>query len=279
MKQIYLELVFLDNLLLDFILLFFCCRISEKRVNFLRLLAGAAIGGLYSALALPLPWLTSPWIKIPVASLLCLPLGIRPFRLYLRRLLLFFLVSFLLGGILFAFLCTQNGYLIGSAQFPLLRYLLLGMCLLCVLAEFLARQTYPQPNRRYQLSFRLYGHTIWLQALVDTGNCLQDAGGGGVIVMERNALSKQLSAEELQKLYNPGEAQLPIRTFACSTATGSASLYAFAPEALTLHFHGRSYSIKAYIALGELSLPAPYNALLSPRLRLHPLHFSGHLPG
>lgn len=114
MKQIYLELVFLDNLLLDFILLFFCCRISEKRVNFVRLLAGAAIGGLYSALALPLPCLTSPWIKFPVAALLCLPLGIRPFRLYLRRLLLFFLVSFLFGGILFAFLCAKSV----SCRFP-----------------------------------------------------------------------------------------------------------------------------------------------------------------
>ncbi len=274
MKQVYFELVFLDNFLLDFILLFFSFRLSEKRVNFKCLFIGAAIGGLYGALSVALPILNTFIAKLFASALLCMPGGLRPFRLYLRRILFFYSISFLFGGILFAFLCTQTGYLVGSVQFPLLRFILIGLCILCLFIEFWLRQNYPRVNLVYTLSFQLYEHQFCFRAFVDTGNQLRDMGGNGVIIAKRNQIEEQLSIKELEMLYTPLKAPVPVRTFSCNTAIGTASLFAFAPQKIILSDNRRSYSLKAYIALCDFPLPSHCDALLPQNLRLHPTHFN-----
>ena len=245
MKRIYVELLFLDNFLLDFFLLCCCSRLSERCVRLSRVAAGAAIGGVYGMLAALLPPLRAIVCKLPAAAILCLPLGARPLRLYLRRVGFFLLAGFLLGGILF-----------------------------CLLYELLLRQSYPQPQRAYTLCFSLYGRRFCLRAVLDTGNGLCDAGGGSVIVVRRNAILPHLRPEEAEALLDPARSSLPMRSFACATAAGEAILPAFAPENLTLRDGARVYRVKAYLALADLSPASPGEALLGQNLRLHPAAFA-----
>lgn len=269
MKRVYVELLFLDNFLLDFFLLCCCSRLSEQRVRPLRVTAGAAIGGVYSVLAALLPLLCGLAAKLPAAALLCLPLGARPFRLYLRRVGFFLLAGFLLGGVLFCLRCAYPA----AGALPR-RLFFAGLCLFCLLYELLLRQAYPRPQRAYALCFSLYGRRFCLRAFLDTGNGLCDAGGGSVIVVRREAVLSRLRPEEAAALLDPARAPLPVCAFPCATAAGESVLPAFAPADLTLRDGTRTYRAKAYLALGELSPAAPGEALLGQNLRLHPVSFA-----
>lgn len=269
MKRIYVELLFLDNFLLDFFLLCCCSRLSERCVRLSRVAAGAAIGGVYGMLAALLPPLRAIVCKLPAAAILCLPLGARPLRLYLRRVGFFLLAGFLLGGILFSLRCAYPT----AGALPR-RLFFAGLCLFCLLYELLLRQSYPQPQRAYTLCFSLYGRRFCLRAVLDTGNGLCDAGGGSVIVVRRNAVLPHLRPEEAETLLDPARSSLPMRSFACATVAGEAILPAFAPEDLTLRDGARVYRVKAYLALADLSPASPGEALLGQNLRLHPGAFA-----
>ena len=268
MKRVYVELLFLDNFLLDFFLLCCCSRLSERRVRLSRAAAGAAIGGVYGVLAALFPPLRAVVCKLPAATILCLPLGARPVRLYLRRVGFFLLAGCLLGGVLFALLCACPGFgALPRRLFPV------GLCLFCLLYELLLRQSYPRRQRPYALCFSLYGRRFCLRAVLDTGNGLCDAGGGSVIVVRRDAGLPHLRPEEAGALLDPARSGLPVRRFACATAAGEADLPAFAPEDLTLRDGARVYRVKAYLALADLSPASPGEALLGQNLRLHPAAF------
>ena len=72
MQHLYIELIFIDNFLLDFLLLLLSCRICEKHAHALQLCIGASIGGTYSAIALYMPILTAAPCKIVIAALMSL---------------------------------------------------------------------------------------------------------------------------------------------------------------------------------------------------------------
>ena len=163
------------------------------------------------------------------AALLCLPLGARPFRLYLRRVGFFLLAGFLLGGVLFCLRCAYPA----AGALPR-RLFFAGLCLFCLLYELLLRQAYPRPQRAYALCFSLYGRRFCLRAFLDTGNGLCDAGGGSVIVVRREAVLSRLRPEEAAALLDPARAPLPVCAFPCATAAGEGVLPAFAPADLTL---------------------------------------------
>ena len=128
MKKVYIELVLLDNFLMDFVILFFAVRLSEKRVQFSRISLGAGIGAVYSAFALGFPLLSGLFIKCMALGLMCLPLGARPFKRYLLRCGLALLCSFLFGGCIFFAMLALGAPLEGAyLGLPILRYVLLGV--------------------------------------------------------------------------------------------------------------------------------------------------------
>ncbi len=260
MKKVYIELVLLDNFLMDFIILFFATRLSEKRVKFSRVSAGAGIGALYSVLALAFPPLGGFIFKCAGLAIMCLPMGARPAKRYFLRCGLALLCSFLFGGcILFAMLALDAPIHGAYLGLPILRYILLGLAAGITLLELFLRTPHPKAGADYLIHAEFSGAAINLRGFLDTGNLLQSPGGLSVIIVARSAASAAL----LEQIEQP--------SFPCRTASGESSLPGFLPDKLIITTQGKSYAAKAYLALADTSLPEGYTALLGPNLKLFPL--------
>lgn len=263
MKKVYIELVFLDNFLMDFIILFFATRLSEKRVKFSRVSAGAGIGALYSVLALAFPPLGGFIFKCAGLAIMCLPMGARPAKRYFLRCGLALLCSFLFGGcILFAMLALDAPIHGAYLGLPILRYILLGLAAGITLLELFLRTPHPKAGTDYLIHAEFSGAAINLRGFLDTGNLLQSPGGLSVIIVARSAASAAL-LEQIE--------QHALPSFPCRTASGESSLPVFLPDKLIITTQGKSYAAKAYLALADTSLPEGYTALLGPNLKLFPL--------
>lgn len=267
--MVYVELVLLDNLLMDFILLYFAVRFSERRVVLWRVLLGALAGAVYAAAAVAVHALMLLPIKLAVLAGMCaLARGVRPLRTFLHTLASALCAGLLLGGAVLAAVYVLGGSVSGGLIcLPGLRYLLAGGCCGALLLEYVLRRPKLCTGEVYRVCAVICGETICLAAMLDTGNRLRDLAGGGVIVADRKAVLSQLSpALRCEIEAWPQNTRPAMRPFYCETAGGDAVLPAVLPDSLTISCAQSEYAAKAYIALGSLH-GGDFNAVLSGAIR------------
>ncbi len=278
MQKVYVEFVLLDNFLMDFLLLYLALRFSEKKARLGRVCGGAALGAVYAAAAVALPFLQSFPCKL-LASLLMLLCArtYRPWKNFLRTAALFYAATFLFGGACFAamYFFSRETYSGAFINLPVLRYLLLGGTAAVLLIEYLSRRHYPRQQTAYHLSATLAGETIHLDAFLDTGNHLRDLSGRSVIIASQDAVFSQITPALKSKLCleeweSSRAAGLRLMLFPLETVSGKGMLVSFFPDSLLLTAEGKTYAAKAYIALCDQPLNENYTALLGPRLLLIP---------
>lgn len=170
---VYLEYAFLENFLLDGLLLFFAVRYSGSKRTW-RLPLAACLGSV-SAIVYPLFALPAAWSAVyKIATGICLPLvaiAKEPPPKSRLCVLFFFAFSFFIAGGTFAFsvfLPLKEGYYLQNMPVGLLVGLFLA--LLCLLAETIVKAR----RRRQFADFFvecLLEEKIAVKGFVDTGNC------------------------------------------------------------------------------------------------------------
>ncbi len=197
MTIIYLDVLFLLNFAVDYLLLLATARITGEVISRLRLAAGALLGALYAAV-LFLPgwdWLARPACKLCSAVLMVL-IAFGTSKRFLRLLLIFFGASAALGGVVLALqllgaggLTLENGVLYTGFDVRLLLVtVILSYVLLSVVFERAAKHG---GTRRDIQTACLYmdGVNFRLTVLIDTGNTLTDpVNNQPVLVAEARAL-------------------------------------------------------------------------------------------
>lgn len=202
MTVVYIDVLFLLNLAVDYLLLLTAARITGEWIARPRLALGAALGAGYAAaLFLPgLGWLAHPGCKLGIGVLMALIAFGRSPRL-LRLILVFFAVSAALGGGILAMqllgaggLTLENGVLYTGFNLRLvLVTAILSYALLSLIFRRAARHGGKEALCRVRLT--LEGRQLTLTALVDTGNTLTDpARDSPVLVAEAAALKQLLPA-------------------------------------------------------------------------------------
>ena len=201
---VYLDLVFLLNGVVDYLLLLSAGRLAGECLHRGRLALGAVLGGLYAgAVFLPgMGFLVLPPCKIGAAvlMLLCAYGGSRHL---LRVSLVFFAVSAAFGGGVFALsllggrgIAVQNGVFYSALD---LRLILLSAAVCYgVLRLAFGRGAGHSPGELRSAVVTLGERKVSLTALVDTGHTLTDpVSGQPVLVAE---------GERMAGLFPPGEA-------------------------------------------------------------------------
>ncbi|MCL6479462.1 MAG: sigma-E processing peptidase SpoIIGA [Peptococcaceae bacterium] len=200
---VYLDKLFLGNLLVNGLLLWSAGRLSRIRVKYHRLLIGSSLGSLYS-LAFFLPGMEqffSFYVKIAVSLVMVAaafaPLPPKKFGLCLS---FFYLVSFAAGGMVigFSYLVSHAGGFVQINNFLAIvnRYLWPGLLLtlLVLWAGVAVLPGYFKGRQRIEalrLPVTIYfeGRAAVVRGLVDTGNSLCDpVSGEPVVVVEHNAI-------------------------------------------------------------------------------------------
>ncbi|BDE87573.1 sigma-E processing peptidase SpoIIGA [uncultured Flavonifractor sp.] len=204
MTVVYIDALFLLNLIVNYLLLLAAAKLAGEPLRRLRLAAGAALGGLYAA-AIFFPgmgFLTHPLCKLGAAVLMLLT-GFGGSRRLLRVTLVFFGLSCAFGGGIFAIgllggrgLTLRNGVLYSVMD---LRILLLSAAVCYAVLTLVFRRT-ARHGRREVLPavLTLEGRRVAVNALVDTGNTLTDpVTGRPVMVAEGSRLSPLLPGERV----------------------------------------------------------------------------------
>ena len=118
-------------------------------------------------------------------------------------------------------------------------------------------------GRQYVITARFGDKTVLLDAALDTGNCVTDFGGNGVMLADMTSVLKQLDFDAVSRLMRTRQ-----QSFFCSTVNGGGSLKGFLPDELTITDRRKSYKAKGYIALCDAISFKGCNALLPDHLRM-----------
>lgn len=221
---VYLDVVFMINFFMDFVLLWATAKFSQVRTTRVRLVAGALVGAFYSlALLLPsLHYLLSFSIKVlfSVAMVLVAFPRLR-FKRFLQVLGYFYLVAFTMGGAMLGAMYLiskdQDVYGIMNGIFVFLAEVKYTWLVAAVIAAVvLVRYGVGFLKRNFFHSFfkvpviiRLGGKTISTKALVDTGNQLKDPlTQKPVMIVEFSVLEKIMPRELAEALGEENEPDL-----------------------------------------------------------------------
>lgn len=204
MTVIYIDVLFLLNFVVDYILLLAAARITGEFFSRLRLAAGAAVGAAYAAvLFLPgFAWGTNILCKIGVSVLMVLAaFGVR--RRLLRILLVFYGVSAALGGLILALQFLEAGGLTierGVLYTGFDVRLLLVTAILCYVGLRLAFERAARHGGKHgnlcTAQIEICRKNLKLTVLLDTGNTLTDpADNRPVMVAEGRVMAPLLPAQ------------------------------------------------------------------------------------
>lgn len=197
---VYLDIVFLENILMNYIIVFATGVVIKNECKKLRLLIASVIGAIYTiVMYLEIIPIYSNFIMKFILSIVITYIAFNPKSLkkLIKNLIIFYLVSFVFGGCVFAlmyFLKPQmaqirNGVFVGA--YPL-KIALVGGIISFIIIQIsfkLVKSKLSKKDMIYDIEVTLDNKSAKIKALLDTGNLLKDPiTGYPVIVVEKVSL-------------------------------------------------------------------------------------------
>ena len=206
MTVVYLDVLFLLNLVVDYLLLLAGAKITGEPIFRLRMGGGALLGAVYAA-AIFLPgfgWLSHPVCKL-CAGVAMVLITFGASRRLLRLTLVFFAVSAALGGVILALqllgtggLTLENGVLYTGFD---LRLLLVTVILTYVALNLIFCRTARHGGVRRDLcnaKILLGGQCVSVTVLLDTGNTLTDPIRNQPVMVVESCLLQHILPETIK---------------------------------------------------------------------------------
>ena len=182
---VYLDIVLLENLCMNYIILFATGYIMKIKMKQLRLLLSAILGGIYAVIAYIeiLPIYSSFGMKILLSVLMVhIAYNSKNIKNLLKQLVVFYLTSFAFGGAAFALLyfvkpqniLIRNGVYVGT--YPIKIALLGGIVgfIITYIAFKVVKTKIHKKDIIYNIEIHIKEKTLKLKAMLDTGNMLKD---------------------------------------------------------------------------------------------------------
>ena len=208
MEVLYLDRLFAVNFLIDYCVLLASARVCGVVLRRRRYLLAALVGAAYaSVLVLPgWGWLSSAWMKLALGALLGLiAFGAEPFLA--RCTAVFFAVSALFGGAVYAVSCLAGAEPLRGAAVPLSpRVFVLAFAVCYAVVSLVFRRRLKQAERVIRpVAVTVGERTVRLLGLRDSGNDLHDpVSGMPAAVADRAALAPLLDLSDVPS--DPAEA-------------------------------------------------------------------------
>ncbi len=243
MRTVYIDELFLLNLAADYILLYGAAQTSAAHYSRLRLLAGAAFGGLYAVAAYLLPATGSlPAKLVSAAAMLLTAFGYVSRRLFLRRAAALAVYSAIMGGAAYALSLAMGADARGGmiyAPWTLRAAILASAAAVGAISAASRGSSRQRESGSVRIRLTVGGRTAEFSALQDSGNTLRDPlDGSPVLVVEADALAPLFPSETLRLLRSPFPAdvmeklppEVKWRLLPFVTAAGSRLAPAFRPD-------------------------------------------------
>ena len=209
---IYLDVVLIENLCMNYIILFATGYLLKIKMNHIRLILSALLGGIYSILAyMEILEIYSNFVLKIILSIVMVYLAYhaKNIKQLSKELIFFYLTSFVFGGCAFALLyfikpqeiLMRNGTYIGT--YPLKVAILGGIVgfKITVIAFRFIKKRISKKDMYSKITIYFNEKNITITALLDTGNMLKDPiTSMPVIVVEKEILKNILPDTILNNL-------------------------------------------------------------------------------
>ena len=209
---IYLDVVLIENLCMNYIILFATGYILKIKLNHIRLIISALFGGIYSILAyMEILAAYSNIIMKLILSVVMVYVAYNPknIKLLAKEITIFYLTSFVFGGTAFALLyfvkpqdiLMRDGVFIGT--YPLKIALLGGIVgfTITVIAFKIVKYRISKNDMFCEIEIFFGEKSVRLKAMLDTGNMLRDPiTRMPVIVVEKDILHEIIPYKILDNL-------------------------------------------------------------------------------
>lgn len=209
---IYLDIVLLENIILNYIIILSTAIISKSKINFFRIIASSFLGGILAIIGyiIEMKIFLSVILKIAISVfMMIIAFKKNDNKKLVKQLIFFYLVSFTFGGIAFMllfFINPQNIIMNGNnlvGIYPLKVTILaggLGFIIITIVAEII-KSRIDKRSIICDLEIFYEGKTKKIKTMLDTGNLLKEPiSNSDVIIVEKDSLKEIISAEILENI-------------------------------------------------------------------------------
>lgn len=209
---IYIDIVIIENLILNYIILYTVGLISKTKIRYLRIIIASFIGAIYAIIEyISNSNIYSSILLKTVLSIIIIFISFNPqnWKEMLKKLILFYLTTFTFGGIATYLIYVlkpqniiiRNGLYVGTY---ILKVLFIGAILgtgIITMAFKVVKKRITKKDLFCRVKISLNKKTIILKTMIDTGNMLKDPlTGNPVIIVEHTKLYDLIPKEILNNL-------------------------------------------------------------------------------
>ena len=209
---IYIDVVFLENLVMNSIILVASGIILKKKMKWIRIILASSLGAIYTIIGyISVLEIYSNLILKVILSILIIYIAFNPqtVKQLWKDLLIFYLTSFVFGGVAFALIYVvkpqdilmKNGLFLGT--YPLKTVLLAAIvAFIIIIAAFaIVKTKFSKKDMFCDVEVELNNKIIKTRAMIDTGNLLKEPiTNTPVIVLEHTLLYECVPKEILDNL-------------------------------------------------------------------------------
>ena len=211
---VYIDVVFLENLILNVIILYATSLISKINLKIIRTLISASIGSIYAIMYYIFQiGLHSNIIFKFVLSVIMIYVAFNPkeFKTLLKVLILFYLTSFVFGGASLSVIYLvnaqriniQNGMIIGKYTMNTIFTGIIIAFIVIVIAFKIIKSKISKNDLFCDIRFKINNKEIKTKAMLDTGNLLKEPITNiPVVVVEHKLLYDVIPNEILDNIEN-----------------------------------------------------------------------------
>lgn len=269
---IYLDIVFLENALMNYIILYATGFVQKRKMKNFKLIISSVLGALYAIIS---------YLKIiPIYSTLFMKILLSVIMIYvafnnenakqlLKNLLLFYLASFVIGGCALAMLYMispkrvsfQNGVLVGT--YPMKITLIAGL-----VGFFIIQYSFSLNKRQMkikdllcELEIVVNNKKVKMKGYIDSGNTLKDPiSKKPVIIVEKEVMQEIVDVNKLLG----GDENLKIRLIPFkSIGKQNGMLIGIRPEYVKIKYNeNQIITKKVIIGIYDKKISKNYSALI-----------------
>jgi stage II sporulation protein GA (sporulation sigma-E factor processing peptidase) len=209
--EIYPDIIFLLNFIMDFILLYLLKKINKKNSSLPRLLGAAAIGALFTVIISIFPWMNLVMrflLMYIVVSVLMILIAFGKLSVWdlVKQTIALYLITYFIGGLINSiyYHIKSRGYLIDieNGQVlpnPSMKFIVITILLIIpfiLLMIWMYRWYKNHSLETYDVDLILFDRCVHTKGLMDSGNCLYDPIYQKPVIVIENTIMKELLTPE-----------------------------------------------------------------------------------
>ena len=275
---VYLDIVFIENILMNYIILFATGFIQKIQMKQLRLIASSSFGGLYAIISYLniIPIYSNIFMKV-LLTIIMIYIAFNPknIKKLLKLILLFYLTSFVIGGCALALLYMvspknivfKDGVLVGT--YPMKMTIIAGIIGFCIIqiAFHLNKRQLKKKDMLCNIEISINKQKSEIKAYIDSGNTLKEPiSKKPVIIVEKSSI-KNFDNIDLEKIIggdeeNRGKLKLKIIPFN-SIGKQNGMLIGVKPDFVKIEYEDKKeYVYDVIIGIYDKKINKDYHALI-----------------